>query len=256
MRAYWAIVRRDLAGYFLSPVFYTLGTVFLLLTGLLFFSNLLYYTEISFSLMQNPYVSQMLNLSNDFIRPMGAQFAVMLLFIIPAVTMRSFSEEKRSGTLELMMTYPVSDTPVVLAKFSSSFLTVGFLIIMTCVYPVFLYLWGSPELAPILTAYLGMLFMAAHFTAIGVFASATTENQIVAALIAFGLNLIFWMISWASPTESGVLHNVLNYLSIVEHYEPMIKGIIKLTDILYFISVPGFFLYLTGQVLESKKWRG
>ncbi|HPQ39979.1 MAG TPA: ABC transporter permease subunit [bacterium] len=256
MNAYLAIVRRDLAGYFLSPVFYTLGTVFLLLTGLLFFSNLLFYTEISFSVMQNPYVSQTLNLASDFIRPMGAQFAVILLFVIPAVTMRSFSEEKRSGTLELMMTYPVSDTPVVLAKFSSSLLTMGSLFLATCIYPGLLFIWSTPEPAPVLAAYLGLLCMTSLFTAIGVFASATTDNQIVAALVAFGLNLVFWMISWASPVDSGMLHDVLQYLSVVEHFEPMIKGVIRLTDIVYFISVTGFFLFLTGQVLESKKWRG
>ncbi|MBN1296906.1 ABC transporter permease subunit [bacterium] len=256
MKAFWTIVRRDLTGYFLSPVFYALGTVFLLLTGLLFFSNLLVYTEISFSIMQNPYFSQMLNLSADFIRPLAAQFAVIFLFIIPALTMRSFAEERRSGTLELMLTYPVSDTQVILAKFCSSFLTMCLILTMTLVYPVLLFTWGTPEIAPIASAYVGLMCMAAQFIAIGIFASSVTDNQIVSALVAFGLNLVFWMIGWASPSSHGTIHDLMRFLSIIEHYEPMIKGILKITDLLYFLSVSCFFLFLTGQVLESKKWRG
>ncbi|MCD4652753.1 ABC transporter permease subunit [bacterium] len=256
MKAYWSIVRRDLKGYFLSPVVYAMATVFLLLTGLLFFSNLIVYTEISFSISENPYISQSLNLTSDFLQPLIAQFAVILLFFIPAITMRTFSEEKRSGTLELLLTYPVTNHQAILGKFTASLLTMGSILLLTIIYPAILFLWSSPELAPILSIYLGLLGMISLFTAIGVFASSMTENQIIAVLIAFGLNLVFWMIGWTSPVNNGLLHDTLQYLSIIDHFEPMIKGIIKLSDITYFITTTIFFLFLTGQVLNSSKWRG
>jgi len=215
VKPFFSIVRRDLKGYFLSPVIYAMATVFLLLTGLLFFSNLIVYTEISFSISQNPYISQTLNLANDFLRPLIAQFAVILLFF-----------------------------------------TMSSILLLTLIYPAMLFLWGSPELAPVVSIYLGLLGMISLFTAIGVFASSMTENQIISILVAFGLNLVFWMIGWTSPGNSGLLHDVLQYLSIIEHFEPMIKGIIRVSDIVYFITTTLFFLFLTGQVLESRKWRG
>jgi len=256
MREYISIVRRDLKGYFLSPVIYAMGTVFLLLTGLLFFSNLIVYSEASFSISQNPYISQTLNLANDFLKPLIAQFAVILLFFIPALTMRTFSEEKRSGTLELMLTYPVTNRQVILGKYTASMLTMSSILLLTLIYPLMLFLWASPELAPVLSIYLGLIGMISLFTAIGIFASSMTENQIISILVAFGLNLVFWMIGWTSPTNNGLLHDILQYLSIIEHFEPMIKGLIRLSDVTYFITMTLFFLFITGQVLESRKWRG
>ncbi|MBN1878849.1 ABC transporter permease subunit [bacterium] len=256
MKAFWAIVNRDLRGYFLSPIFYAVATVFLLLTGLLFYSNLVVYTQISFSSMQNPYFSETLNLAADFIRPLAANFAVIFLFFIPAITMRSFSEEKRAGTLELMLTYPVSDFQVILGKFAAVLITMSFLLILTLIYPGLLFAWSTPEPALIASTYLGFLMMVSIFTAAGILASSATENQIIAALVAFGLNLVLWMAGWLSPQDGGLLHQILDHLSIINHFEPLIKGVVALTDLVYFFSMTIFFLFLTGQVLESKKWRG
>lgn len=256
MKALRAIVKRDLKGYFLSPIFYAVATVFLVLTGYLFISNLIVYNQISFSSMQNPYLAENLNLSNDFIRPLGANFAVFFLFFIPAITMRSFSEEKRSGTLELMLTYPVTDFQVILGKFLAVIITMVMMLIPTLLYPALLYLWSTPETAVIASTYLGLLMMIAVFAAAGIFASSTTENQIIAALVAFGFNLTLWMIGWLSPMDGGWLDNTLDHCSVVSHFEPLIKGVIAIPDLVYFITVTIFFLFLTGQVLESKKWRG
>lgn len=256
MKVFWTIVKRDLTGFFMSPVFYAMATIFLILTGLLFFSNILVYQQISFSVSQSPYVSQSLTIANDFFRPFAAQFAVILLFFMPILTMRSFSEEKRNGTLELLLTYPVSDIQAISGKFCAVCLAMIAILSITLIYPIMLIMWSEPELGPIVTCYVGVLGIVAMFAAIGVFASAMTENQIVAALLAFGLNLVFWMIGWASPESSGLLHDTLTHLSLITHFEPMIKGIFRLTDIVYFFTGTLLFLFLTGQVLESRKWRG
>jgi ABC-2 type transport system permease protein len=256
MRVIWAIVKRDLKGYFLSPIVYAVATVFLILTGLLFYSNLIVYIQLSFSSLQNPHWMQPLNLSNDFLRPLAANFAVIFLFFIPILTMRSFSEEKRSGTLELMSTYSVSDMQMATGKFLAVLITTGFILLLTLVYPAFLYLWGSPETALVISTWGGFIGMVSVFAAVGIFASATTDNQIVAALVAFGINLLLWMAGWLSSEPFGMLHDILNHLSIINHFEPLIKGVISVTSITYFVTMTLFFLFLTGQVLESKRWRG
>lgn len=256
MKALWAIVKRDLKSYFLSPIFYAVATVFLVLTGFLFISNLIVYNQISFSSMQNPYLAQNLNLAADFIRPLGANFAVIFLFFIPAITMRSFSEEKRSGTLELMLTYPVTDFQVILGKFLAVLITMVLMLILTLVYPGLLFLWSGPEPAVVASTYLGFLMMISVFSAAGILASSTTENQIIAALVSFGFNLTLWMIGWISPADGGWLNKTLEHCSIVTHFEPLIKGVVAIPDLVYFVTVTVFFLFLTGQVLESKKWRG
>lgn len=256
MRMIWSIVKRDLKGYFLSPIVYAIATVFLILTGFLFYSNVVVYMQLSFSTLQNPYWSHPLNLTVDFLQPLAANFAVIFLFFIPVMTMRSFSEEKRSGTLELMTTYPVGNSQIVIGKYLAVFITIGFMLLLTLIYPAFLYIWSSPETSLVISTYAGFLGMVSVFAAAGIFASATTENQIIAALIAFGLNLLLWMAGWISPSPEGLLHDILNHVSILTHFEPLIKGLISVPAIVYFITMTLFFLFMTGQVLESRKWRG
>lgn len=256
MRILWSIIKRDLKGYFLSPIIYAITTVFLILTGFLFYSNLVVYMQISFSTMQNPYWSYPLNLTTDFLQPLAGNFAVIFLFLIPVITMRSFSEEKRSGTLELMSTYPISNGQIILGKYLAALITVSFILLLTLIYPLFLYVWSSPETAIVISMYSGFLGMISVFAAVGLFASATTDNQIIAALVAFALNLLLWMIGWISPSPEGLLHNVLEHLSLLTHFEPLIKGLISIPAIVYFVTLTALFLFLTGQALESKKWRG
>ncbi len=256
MRILWSIIKRDLKGYFLSPIIYAITTVFLILTGFLFYSNLVVYMRISFSTMQNPYWSYALNLTTDFLQPLAGNFAVIFLFLIPVITMRSFSEEKRSGTLELMSTYPVGNGQIILGKYLAAMITISLILILTLIYPLFLYLWSSPETALVISTYFGFLGLVSIFVAAGIFASATTDNQIIAALVGFALNLLLWMIGWISPSPEGSLHDVLEHLSVLTHFEPLIKGIISLPAIAYFVTMTALFLFLTGQALESKKWRG
>ena len=256
MTGFWSIFRRELGAYFVSPVAYVVSAVFMILASLLFYTNVDWYYRTAMGAFQNPYFAQSLNLIEDFVRPLFANLSVILLFIVPSLTMRSFSEEKRSGTFELLLSYPVSDTSIVLGKYFASVAFFAFMTLLTFVYPIFLFWVSDPELGPILTSYLGYFLMGATFIATGLFSSSTTESQIIAALLAFGFNLTFWIVGWVSPVGGGDLSTVLQYLSIVEHFDPLTKGILNSKDIIYFLSAITLFLFLTNRVLLSKKWRG
>jgi gliding motility-associated transport system permease protein len=256
MKVFWHIFKREFSSFFVSPVAYVVMAVFLVIIGILFYANTLWYYQTSFSMYQDPYMSQGINITDDLIRPLFANISVILMFMIPALTMRLFSEEKRSGTIELLLTYPVRDTEVILGKCLATLAFFVVILAVTLVFPIFLFVVSEPEIGPILTAYLGCFLLGATFIAIGTFASATTENQIIAALLAFGMNLTFWIIGWISTTGGGMLTTILEYFSIINHYDPLTQGILNSKDIIYFISVCGLFVFLTNRVLLSKKWRG
>ncbi|MBN1356678.1 ABC transporter permease subunit [bacterium] len=256
MKTWWTLFKREFASFFVSPVAYVVLAIFLIITGILFYSNLLWYYQNSFGMFQDPYMIRSMNLTDDLIRPLFANISVILMFMIPALTMRLFAEEKRSGTIELLLSYPVRDSEVILGKFSATLTFFVVILLLTLVFPVFLYAVSEPETGPMITAYLGCFLMGASFIAVGTFASSTTENQIIAALLAFGLNLTFWIVGWISPPGTGTMSTVLQYLSIIEHYDPLTQGILNSKDIIYFLSVTVLFLFLTNRVLLSKKWRG
>jgi ABC-2 type transport system permease protein len=256
MKNIWHILKKEIAQYFISPVAYVVLAIFLVVTGILFYSNVIWYANASFQSLRNPYMVQSLNFSDDFIRPLFANISVILLFLIPALTMRAFAEEKRSGTIELLFTYPIRDLHAIMGKYLAAIVFLVLMILMTLTYPLFLYFVGEPEWGPILSAYMGYFFMGASFVAVGIFTSSTTENQIIAALLAFGINLVLWIAGWMSPGETGTMTDILQYLSMIEHYDPMTKGVINSKNLVYFVSINVFFLFLTSRVLVSKKWRG
>jgi len=256
MKNVWHVFRKEFSSYFLSPVAYVVLTVFLVIVGFMFYSNVVWYYQASFSMFQNPYINQSLNLTDDFIRPLFANISVILMFLIPALTMRLFAEENRSGTMELMMSYPVRETEIIIGKYFAAMAFFVVLLFMTIMYPVFLSIVSEPELGPLISAYAGCLFIGATFIAIGIFTSTTTDNQIIAALSAFGLNLVFWIIGWIRPSGTDKLSSILQHISITEHYDQLTKGIINSKDIIYFLSICILFLFLANRVILSKKWRG
>lgn len=256
MNRFAMIYKRELSSFFISPIAYIVMAVFMVVTGMIFYSNVSFYAQASAMSLQDPRFGQ-LNLGEDFIRPLFDNICVILLFMVPALTMRLFSEEKRSGTIELLMSYPIRDTEIIMGKFVAC---LSFLVIMTFLtscYPIFLYFTGDPELGPFLSASLGFFLMGSVFISIGLFASAMTENQIIAALVAFGLNLVLWIVGWTGGGQDGsITSKILEYVSIVEHYGPLAQGIINSQDIVYFLSMCALFLFLTNRVLLSRKLRG
>ncbi|KAA5544786.1 gliding motility-associated ABC transporter permease subunit GldF [Adhaeribacter rhizoryzae] len=184
----------------------------------------------------------------------------VFLFLIPAITMRSFSEEKKAGTLELLLTKPITDLQLILGKYFACLLLVIFSLVPTLLYYYSVYSLGNPEgnidSAAVTGSYIGLVFLAAIFTAIGVFSSAITENQIVSFILAVFLSFLIYIgFDYIATIEmGGDIQYIISSLGISFHYNALSKGLIDSRDILYFLSVIVLLLLGTKLVLESRKW--
>jgi len=182
--------------------------------------------------------------------------SVLILFLLPMITMRTYAEEKRSGTIELLLTSPVTDIEIVAGKFLGA---VGFfvaLLSVTLLNMAILFWHGSPAVAPVLTGYLGLLLMGSCFISIGLFVSSTTKNQVVAGAATFVVALLLWIISWLGTSFGPTTASVLSYLSITEHFDDFGKGVIDTTHLVYYLSVITFGLFLTVKSVDTERWRG
>lgn len=254
MSKIWIITKRDFRSYFTSPIAYIVIGAFMLIIGWMFFFNLAHFN------MQNLQYQQYnmgkgVSITDGIIRPLYGNMNVVLLFLVPFITMRLLAEERRMHTLELLMTSPVKPIEIVLGKFFSSFLLVVSMLTLTLTYPVILYLFGNPDIGPILLSYLGTLLLASCYLSIGLFFSSMTENQIVAAALTFGAALFLWLISWASQSAGPVLSDVLDYLSLINHYNNFSRGLLDTSDVVFYLSFIGIGLFLTHRILDSYRWR-
>ncbi|UCD12096.1 MAG: ABC transporter permease subunit [Nitrospinaceae bacterium] len=255
MKNAWIIAKRDMGSYFNSPVFYVVTTVFLVLFSYIFFTILNVFSMQSLQAGQLRGMGISMNLNQMVIAPSLANMAVMLLLIIPLLTMRSFAEEKKNKTFALLLSSPVHLKEIILGKFLACIGMVTLMILITGYSTGFLFWMGQPEIGPILTGYLGMILMAGCYIAMGVFASSLTDNQIIAAVLGFGFCLFMWIIGWTSQVVGGNFGQVLEYLSLIDHLERFLKGILDTSDLAYYLSFIAFFLFLTHRVLDSQRWR-
>jgi ABC-2 type transport system permease protein len=253
----FTIAGKELRSYFVSPIAYVVLTGFLLLGGWFFFNLLARFSFLLsiYSAMRNPEAQMRLNLNDFVIAPLLHNLSVVLVILVPVITMRSFAEEKRSGTYELLMTSPLSITEIVAGKFLGA---LGFLIVMlalTGIYPIILLAYGNPEIGVIAAGYLGLLLLAVAFLTVGLLTSSFTENQIIAAVSCLVLLLLLYVISWPAETAGPVLGAVLKYVSLTEHFGEMVKGIVDTKELVYFGSVILLALFLTQRSVESVRWR-
>jgi ABC-2 type transport system permease protein len=253
----FAIAGKELRSYFVSPIAYVVLTGFLLLGGWFFFNLLARFSFLLsiYSAMRNPEAQMRLNLNDFVIAPLLHNLSVVLVILVPVITMRSFAEEKRSGTYELLMTSPLSITEIVAGKFLGA---LGFVIVMlalTGIYPIILLAYGNPEMGVIAAGYLGLLLLAVAFLTVGLLTSSFTENQIIAAVSCLVLLLLLYVISWPAETAGPVLGAVLKYVSLTEHFGEMVKGVVDTKDLVYFGSVILLALFLTQRSVESVRWR-
>ena len=248
------IARRELGSFFYSPIFYVVTTVFLFIYSYMFFSILYNFSLASF---QAPQIQQMggtLNINEMVIEPSISNMAVVLLFIIPLITMRSFAEEKKAKSFPLLLSSPVHLREIVAGKFLACLGVVAVMLLLSS-YSVILVAWmGAPEIGPILSGYLGILLMAGCYISLGIFASALTDNQIISAVISFGFILFMWIIGWAAQATSPGLGEVLQYISLVSHLESFLKGILDSSDVTYYLTFIAFGLFLTYRVVDSRRW--
>ena len=256
MSSFWPIFKRELRAYFVSPIAYVVMVMFLTIAGYFFYSSFAFFNFIGFQAMSNPMMARNLNVTEGVLRPLYGNLGVILLFMMPLLTMRLFAEEKKQGTIELLLTYPVRDLAAVLAKFSACLAVYTIMLALTAVYPVLLIIFAQPEVGPILAGYLGLFLLGAAFIALGALASSLTENQIVAAAISFGFLLIFWVIGWSSQFAGSGIGWLLSHLSLLEHFDSFPKGIIDTKDVIFYLNFMVFCLFLTLRSLESHRWRG
>jgi ABC-2 type transport system permease protein len=206
--------------------------------------------------MSNPMMARNLNITEGVLRPLYGNLGVILLFMMPLLTMRLFAEEKKQGTIELLLTYPVRDLAVVLAKFAACLAVYTIMLGLTALYPLLLITFAQPEIGPIVAGYVGLFLLGAAFIALGALASSLTENQIVAAAMSFGLLLFMWIIGWSSQFAGSGVGWLLSHLSLLEHFDSFPKGIIDTKDVIFYLNFMVFCLFLTLRSLESQRWRG
>jgi len=248
------ICKKELKSYFASPIAYCVMALFALIFGFGFYTATRDFVKFSFQAQMMGQMQPM-NVNEQIIRPLLGFASTVALFLIPMIAMRLFAEEKRSGTIELLLTSPVTDLQIILGKWIGSLLLYLCVLFMSIVNVAMLFMWGKPDLKPVLVAYLGLILQGACLLAIGTFISTTTRNQIVAGGVTFFVCLLLWLLSWFTAFDSGGFSQVINYLSIVTHFENFAKGLLSIKDVVFYISMIFFSLFITARAMESLRWR-
>jgi len=255
MRGFFPVYGKEMYRIFASPIFYVVAFIFLTLAGYFFYYAVASYSLLSFQAGRNPFLAQQLNLSEMVLEPFFGSVGIVLLLMVPLITMRLFAEEKKTGTVELLLTYPISDRGAVLGKYTAALSVVALMLTGTLPAMVVLSALTTPPWATIFSGYLGLFLMSSAFVSLGVLASSLTQNQIVAAAVTFGALLLLWIIGWAQTMAGPDVGSVLAYLSLLSHFENFTKGVLDSRDILYYGLFVTFFLFATLRVLESRHWR-
>lgn len=254
MRNIWTICRKELGSYFVSPVAWLLLTMFGLIFGF-FFWNALGIFVLEGMQMQLRGQSFPMNVNDQIIRPLLSNVSVVGLFFIPMITMRLFAEEKRSGTIELLATSPVADLEIILGKWLAAVGLYACLLLFTALNFIFLFLYGNPDWKPLAVGYLGLLLQGGLLLAIGTFISTLTKNQIIAGASTFAACLLLWVLSWVSGYDSATWATVLDYLSVITHFESFARGVIDSKDVVFYLSGIFLGLFATARSMESLRWR-
>jgi ABC-2 type transport system permease protein len=255
-----AIFGKEWRHYFGSPIAWVALFVWTMLFGIFFFFSLNFFLEQSMRIAQQgmEYGGGMkISLNEYLISPLFHNMAVVALFVMPMLTMRLFAEEKRQGTIELLATSPITDWQVVLGKFLAASALFALMILagLLNVAGIWLYASSTPEWKPVATGGLGLLLLGACFLAMGTFVSTLTRNQIVAAILSFCLFLGMWTLGWADEPTAGPVMKAVAYLGVTTHLEDLVKGVVDLKDLVFYLSVIGFGLFLAHQSVESQRWR-
>jgi len=250
-----AIAGEELRSYFASSIAYIIIGLFALLFGWFFYVYLHVFVEQS-QRMQMMGGGATVNVNEQMVRGVLQNAAVIILFVMPMITMRTYSEEKRSGTIELLLTSPVTDVQIILGKFFGAMGLYVAMLAVTVLYIAILFWFGNPEWRPIAAGYLGLLLMGGCFISVGLLISSLTKNQIVAGTLTFTVFLMLWIINWIGESSGPTTREILNYLSITEHFNDFARGVIDTKHLIYYLSFITFGLFLTAKSVDSERWRG
>jgi ABC-2 type transport system permease protein len=227
------LLSKEAAALFASPIAYAVMAVFLLLLG---------YTFTAFL-----FLNKTATLVHIFF-----QSAVLFLLIVPVLTMRQFAEERKSGTLELLLTAPVREIAIVLAKFLACMAVNTLMLALSLTYALVLQAYGKPDWGPIYSGYLGLMLLTAALVALGLAISALTTNQIVAATVSLGMFLVLWMIDTLGSLLPSPFDNLVMSISLLAHFTPFATGAMYLSDVGFFLSVILLGLFLSTRALARR----
>ncbi len=259
MRNFYFILAKEIRSYFNSPVAFVVVTIFAVLTGYYFYNIFASFSTMSFQAQTNPTLANQygaFNVTEFVIRPFFGVLSIVMLIMLPMLTMRAFSEEKKSGTMELLLTFPVRDGEAILGKFAGCMGIFAIMLVLSFPSIILVEVFGEPEWGVIVTGYIGLALMGAAFVSLGIFMSSVTENQIVAAVLSFAALLILYMLGFTSGMAGEGMSYILEYVSFTYHFRNFAKGVMDTSDITYYILFTIFFLFLSMRSLESKRWRG
>src|SRR6266699_5169399 len=254
MKNIWVICQKELRSYFVSPVAYILFIMFALIFGW-FFWNMV--GAFIFYSMESQMRGEMfpMNVTDQIVRQLLGNMNVINLFFVPLMTMRLFAEEKRTGTIELLVTSPVRDGEIILGKWLASVLLYFFMMLFSGLSFIYLFRYGNPDWKPLVIGYLGLLMQAGALLAVGTFISTLTRNQIIAGAATFGVCLMLWVLDWVSQFETSTWAQVLSYMSVITHFESFAKGVLDSKDVIFDATVIFLGLFFTARSMESLRWR-
>jgi ABC-2 type transport system permease protein len=243
-----------LYAYFVSPVAWVLLTIFAFLSG---YMTLVATGEFLQQSLRGQMMGQSMPMSiNQFvIAPVFGNLSVISLLLIPLITMRLFAEEKRQGTIELLLTSPVREWEMIMGKYCAALIMYGAMLLVVLIDFSFLFAYGTPDWKPVGTGFLGLFLLSGSLLALGTFISTLTNNQIVAGAVGFALALVLWLLSWATAFGDSTFIQAVNYLSVVSHLDSFSRGVIDSKDLIYYLSMIFFGLFLTARSIESIRWK-
>jgi ABC-2 type transport system permease protein len=253
MRSLLTIAAKDIRSSFVTPIAYVAIAGFILLSGFFFFTLLQNFNLISAQAAL--YKNLNPNLNQFVISPFYETMEIVLIFLVPLLTMRSFAEERSQGTFELLMTSPVSPTALVWGKFLAVSVVCTIMLLLSLVFPGVLVIYSDPEVAPVFVGFLGLVLFALSFAAIGVAISSFTSSQAVAGVVGLVTLLIFYVIKAPADQLTGPLHSFFRYIAPTTHSEMFFKGVIQSSDVVYFLSVILLGLFVANRVVDTQRWR-
>ncbi|HHT9117243.1 MAG TPA: ABC transporter permease [Candidatus Hypogeohydataceae bacterium YC38] len=230
------VFKREMISYFYSPIAYIVIAVFLVFSGY-FFARILALTQqatLTYSLANTQFI---------------------LSILAPVITMKLLSEEVRSGTIEMLMTAPVTDFEVVFGKFLAALFLYLVMLAPTLLYVVFLNWVGKPDIGPIISSYIGLALMGSMFVSVGLLMSALTKNQVVAGVTGIVTLVILFFAGYAVSGTEGWYVAALQYIGTYDHWESFTKGLVDTRDVVYYISITALCIFIAVRIVESRKWR-
>ncbi|PIU00771.1 MAG: ABC transporter permease [Bdellovibrionales bacterium CG10_big_fil_rev_8_21_14_0_10_45_34] len=255
MRGFWTIFVKEFKGFFTSPGFYAVAGLFMVFSSFLFYNMFVQFAQMSLQMSfqgggEGP------NLHQQVIQGHIYNLNLILLFLVPFLTVRLLTEEKKARTMDLLLTSPVTSTQIVLGKYFAAAAIVGVLLLVSMTFPVATAFFTKVQWGPLASAYLGLFLVSAIYVAVGLFASSLGDSVVVSGFVAIFLSLSLWFIAWsASTVDSAVVKDVLSHMSVSNHFGQFIRGSIQTVGFAFMLSVIVLYCFLSQRVVESARWR-